>query len=52
MKSLALEVAPYKINVNSVCPGLVKTPMQERELVWKAKLRNLTVEQVRAEYIR
>lgn len=51
MKSLALEAAPYHINVNSVCPGLVKTSMQEREIVWEAKLRGLTPEDVKNEYI-
>jgi NAD(P)-dependent dehydrogenase (short-subunit alcohol dehydrogenase family) len=50
-KSLALELAPYKINVNCVCPGLVKTSMQDREAVWEAKLRGMTPDAVRQEYI-
>ncbi len=50
--SLALELAPHGITVNCVCPGLVKTSMQEREVGWEAKLRGLTPEQVREEYIR
>lgn len=49
-KSLALEMAPHKINVNCVCPGLVKTSMQEREIGWEAKLRGLTEEEVINEY--
>ncbi len=49
-KSLALEVAPHNINVNCVCPGLVKTAMQEREIGWEAKLRGLTEEEVINEY--
>jgi len=40
-QAAALELAPYGINVNSVCPGWVKTPMQDREIVWDAKIRNL-----------
>ncbi len=27
MKSLAQEVAPYKIRVNSICPGAIRTPI-------------------------
>ncbi len=52
MKTLALEAAPHGILVNAVCPGLVKTSMQEREIRWEAKLRELTEEQVRDEYVR
>ncbi|WP_354081299.1 SDR family oxidoreductase [Constrictibacter sp. MBR-5] len=28
-RSLALEVAPLRINVNAVAPGLIRTPMTE-----------------------
>ena len=31
-KALALEVAPYGIRVNCICPGDVATPMLERQL--------------------
>ena len=27
MKSLAQEVAPHKIRVNSICPGAIRTPI-------------------------
>lgn len=50
-KSIALEVAKYKINVNCVCPGLVKTSMQEREIKWEATLRDMTTEEVIKEYV-
>ncbi len=51
-KSLAIELAPYGITVNAVCPGYVMTSMQERELGWEASLRGLTPEEVRAEYVK
>ena len=50
-KAVALELAPLKINVNCVCPGYVQTSMQERELAWEAKLRNLTTEEVKKGYL-
>jgi glucose 1-dehydrogenase len=30
MKSLAQEVAPYRIRVNSICPGAIRTPINMR----------------------
>jgi meso-butanediol dehydrogenase / (S,S)-butanediol dehydrogenase / diacetyl reductase len=50
-QALAKEVAPHGIRVNCVCPGFVRTSMQERELQWEGKLRNMTPEAVRDEYI-
>ncbi|MFW6137815.1 MAG: SDR family NAD(P)-dependent oxidoreductase [Spirochaetota bacterium] len=50
-KSLAMEVAEHDINVNCVCPGLVKTSMQQREIGWEAELRGLTQEQVKKDYV-
>ncbi len=38
-QSAALEVAASGVRVNSVCPGLIATPMQEREVTWEATLR-------------
>lgn len=51
-KSVALEVARHGITVNCVCPGYVRTSMQERELSWEAKLRGMTPDEVFAEYVR
>jgi len=50
-QSLAKEVALHGIRVNCVCPGFVRTSMQEREIVWEAKLRGMTPEAVRQEYV-
>lgn len=50
-KSAAVELGPFGIRVNCVCPGYVATAMQERELVWESEARGMTVEEVAAEYI-
>lgn len=41
-QAMAMELAEHGIRVNSVCPGYVATPMQERELEWEASLRGVT----------
>ncbi len=51
-QAMAKELARFGINVNAVCPGFVKTSMQDREVVWEAKLRGIDdPEKVRKEYI-
>ncbi|HKF64336.1 MAG TPA: SDR family NAD(P)-dependent oxidoreductase [Dongiaceae bacterium] len=50
-QALAREVAKHGIRVNCVCPGFVRTSMQEREIAWEGKLRGMTPEAVRAEYV-
>ena len=34
-KGLAVEVAPFGINANAVCPGAVWTPLQERGIAYR-----------------
>ena len=50
-QALAREMAPHNIRVNAVCPGFVRTSMQEREILWEGELRGMTPEAVRAEYV-
>jgi meso-butanediol dehydrogenase / (S,S)-butanediol dehydrogenase / diacetyl reductase len=50
-QAMAFELAQFGIRVNSVCPGYVVTPMQERELVWESELRRATVEAVKEMYL-
>jgi len=50
-QALARELAPHGIRVNAVCPGFVRTSMQEREIGWEAQLRGIPPQQVVAEYV-
>lgn len=49
-QSVALEVADRGIRANSVCPGLIATPMQEREITWEAGLKGISEQAVRDRY--
>jgi NAD(P)-dependent dehydrogenase (short-subunit alcohol dehydrogenase family) len=46
-QALAKEVGEHHINVNAVCPGMIKTSMQDREMVWEGKLRGMNPEDLR-----
>jgi len=50
-QAAAKEVARFGIRINAVCPGLIRTPMQDREVVWEAELTGSTPEQIRQGYI-
>lgn len=50
-QALAREVAPSGIRANCVCPGFVRTSMQDREVQWEAALRGISPEQVLQDYI-
>ncbi len=50
-RSMAKELADHKITVNAVCPGFVKTSMQDREIEWEGELTGQTPEEVRQSYI-
>lgn len=50
-QALAREVSPHGIRVNCVCPGFVRTGMQEREIAWEGKLRGMDPDAVRNEYV-
>jgi meso-butanediol dehydrogenase/(S,S)-butanediol dehydrogenase/diacetyl reductase len=50
-QAAAKEVARFGIRINAVCPGLIRTPMQDREVVWEAELTGVTPEQIRQGYI-
>jgi len=50
-QAAAAELAPLGITVNAVCPGYVRTGMQQREVEWEAKLRGIPEEEVRKLYV-
>lgn len=41
-KTLGLEGAPFNITCNAVCPGYVRTPLVEKQIVDQAKAHNLS----------
>lgn len=51
-RTVALEVGKHNINVNTVCPGIVRSPRLEKLCREKARVRGWTYEQVEEEYLR
>lgn len=50
-QSMALDLAPFGIRVNAVCPGIVFTPMWDQLDFLYAKKLGIRPEEVRAKYI-
>jgi 3-oxoacyl-[acyl-carrier protein] reductase/meso-butanediol dehydrogenase/(S,S)-butanediol dehydrogenase/diacetyl reductase len=46
-KSLALELAPLRINVNSICPGHINTDLRDNWIDEQAKIQGITPEEFR-----
>lgn len=51
-RTLALEVGPYGVNVNAICPGVVEGDRMTTIITEKARLRGCTPDEVFDEYIR
>ena len=51
-KSLAMELGPFNVRVNAICPGSVDGPRMDRVIEAEANTRGVTEEQVRREYER
>lgn len=50
-QAIGKELAEYNINVNAVCPGFVKTEMQEKETAREGEIRGISADEVIKEYI-
>ena len=49
-KSLAMELAEHRINVNAVCPGDVETDMLDYEVRTHAQIMRVSVDDIRKEF--
>lgn len=45
-KVLSLEGAPFGITANSICPGYVKTPLVEKQIIEQAKAHGISEDEV------
>lgn len=48
VQTLALELAPHRINVNAICPGMIVTNLRDRHVEAGAQRQGVTPEQFRA----
>src|SRR5450759_3280546 len=44
---MAIDLAPYNITVNAICPGMNETEMMQEVIAQRAASRNQTLEEVR-----
>ena len=51
VRTVALEVGPYHINVNNICPGLTETPRMQKLLAGKAAARGWSEKEIYQEYV-
>ena len=49
-KTLAMELGPFGVRVNAICPGAVEGPRMDRVLAIEAEASGKTPQQVRAQY--
>lgn len=52
VQSLALELAPYHINVNAICPGMIITNLRDNYYLELAKKTGKSVDEIREEEYR
>jgi len=50
-RSMAIDLAQYRINVNAVCPGEVDTDMHDQILKEAAELSGKSIEEIRKEFV-
>jgi NAD(P)-dependent dehydrogenase (short-subunit alcohol dehydrogenase family) len=50
-KSLAIELGPYSVRCNAICPGAVKGPRIDRVIAGEAELRGVGTQVVAAELV-
>jgi len=50
-KSLAVELGPYGVRANAICPGTVEGPRMERVIKAEAEERGISIDVVQREYI-
>lgn len=50
-KTVALEVAPFGITANAICPGYIKTPLVQKQIANQARAHNLLEEEVEKKVI-
>jgi NAD(P)-dependent dehydrogenase (short-subunit alcohol dehydrogenase family) len=51
-QSFGIELARHRINVNAICPGYIKTSMQQRGIIERSRLRGVTADEIRQGYLR